>query len=279
MDSQFRLDGAVAVVTGASGNLGPIWVGALLDAGAHVFALDLARAAVSPGLQARLDRYAQPTSSAGRPRLHLHRADVMDRDALVAAQAACAEMMGVATVLVNNAGIDQPASSTGGASSCRMEDVPMQVSRAILEVNTLGTFQVCQVFGAEMVKARRGSIINIGSLYASVSPDLRLYAHMDLDPPFLKPPAYGASKAAVVNLTRYLATAWGPYGVRVNALSPGGVLGAQDPEFQRKFNDRVPLGRMAEADDLTGPLRFLASDASAYVTGTELRVDGGFTAW
>lgn len=278
MDDQFRLDNTVAVVTGASGNLGPIWVGALLDAGARVFALDLERAVVSPALETLLERFAQPTSSSRGPRLLLHRADVMVRDSLVSAQAACVESMGVATVLVNNAGIDQPA-STDGAISYRMEDVPMDASRAILEVNALGTFQVSQVFGAEMVKARHGSIINIGSLYASVSPDLRFYAHMDLDPPFLKPPAYGASKAAVVNLTRYLATAWGPYGVRVNTLSPGGVVGAQDPEFQRKFNDRVPLGRMAEASDLTGPLRFLASDASAYVTGSELRVDGGFTAW
>jgi NAD(P)-dependent dehydrogenase (short-subunit alcohol dehydrogenase family) len=95
----------------------------------------------------------------------------------------------------------------------------------------------------------------------------------------LKPPAYGASKAAVVNLTKYLATAWGPYGVRVNALSPGGVLGGQDEPFKRKFSDRVPLGRMAVYQDLIGPLQFLASDASAYVTGIELRVDGGFTAW
>ena len=163
--------------------------------------------------------------------------------------------------------------------SHRLEDVPLDICRTILEVNTLGTFQVTQVFGAEMVKARRGSIINIGSLYASVAPDARLYDHMVLEPPFLKPPAYGASKAAVVNLTRYFSTVWGPYGVRVNTLSPGGVLGDQDPEFQRKFNDRVPLGRMAVDADLRGPLRFLASDASSYVTGTELRVDGGFTAW
>ncbi len=83
----------------------------------------------------------------------------------------------------------------------------------------------------------------------------------------------------MVNLTRYLATVWGPHGVRVNTLSPGGVEGGQDPEFKRKFNERVPLGRMAEFSDLTGPLRFLASDASSYVTATELRVDGGFTAW
>ena len=109
--------------------------------------------------------------------------------------------------------------------------------------------------------------------------DQRFYDHLGYDPPFLKPPAYGASKAAVVNLTRYLATLWGPAGVRVNALSPGGVLGGQDAEFRRKFCERVPLGRMAEESDLVGPLLFLASDASAYVTGVELRVDGGFTAW
>jgi NAD(P)-dependent dehydrogenase (short-subunit alcohol dehydrogenase family) len=121
--------------------------------------------------------------------------------------------------------------------------------------------------------------VNIGSLYAGVSPDARFYDHLAGDPPFLKPPAYGASKAAVVSLTRYLATHWAPLGLRVNALSPGGVLGNQDHEFLRKFCSRVPLGRMAEGDDLIGPLVFLASDASRYVTGIELMVDGGFTAW
>jgi NAD(P)-dependent dehydrogenase (short-subunit alcohol dehydrogenase family) len=130
-----------------------------------------------------------------------------------------------------------------------------------------------------MVAAGRGSIINIGSLYAGVSPDERFYDHIPGDPPFLKPPAYGASKAAVVNLTRYLATLWAPHGVRVNALSPGGVLGGQDEEFKGKFCHRVPMGRMATAEDLHGPLLFLASRASSYVTGTELMVDGGFTAW
>ena len=109
--------------------------------------------------------------------------------------------------------------------------------------------------------------------------EMGCYNHIPGDPPFLKPRAYGASKAAVVNLTRYLATLWAPHGVRVNALSPGGVLGDQDEEFKSKFCNRVPLGRMAEAEDLYGPMLFLASSASAYVTGTELVVDGGFTAW
>ena len=149
----------------------------------------------------------------------------------------------------------------------------------MVEVNLLGTFQVTQVFGSRMAARGEGSIINIGSLYASVSPDQRFYEHLPGQPPFLKSPAYGASKAAVVNMTKYFATLWATRGVRVNALSPGGVLGGQDDQFKAKYAARVPLGRMAEASDLKGPLVFLASRASSYVTGHELCVDGGFTAW
>jgi len=112
-----------------------------------------------------------------------------------------------------------------------------------------------------------------------VSPDAHFYDHIESDPPFLKPPAYGASKAAVLNLTKYLATYFAAAGVRVNALSPGGVSGGQDADFTRKFCRRVPLGRLATETDLQGPLLFLASRASAYVTGINLKVDGGFTAW
>ena len=130
-----------------------------------------------------------------------------------------------------------------------------------------------------MCERGEGAIINIGSLYAGVSPDARFYDHLECAPPFLKPPAYGASKAALVNLTKYLAAHWAPYGVRVNSLSPGGVLGGQDEEFKRKFCARVPMERMAETGDLVGPLLFLASRASSYVTGIDLRVDGGFTVW
>jgi NAD(P)-dependent dehydrogenase (short-subunit alcohol dehydrogenase family) len=178
---------------------------------------------------------------------------------------------------VNNAGIERPPATSD--KGWRLKDIPLAENREIFEVNTLGLFLVSQVFGSQMISAGRGSIINIGSLYASVSPDERFYDHIKSDPPFLKPPAYGASKAAVVNLTRYLATLWAPHGVRVNALSPGGVLGGQDEDFKRKFCSRVPLGRMADAQDLRGPLVFLASQASSYVTGIELIVDGGFTAW
>ncbi len=238
------LRGKLAVVTGASGNLGPVWCEALEGAGMRVVRIDV-----------------QPADG-------VEVADVTDGVALRAIR----ERIGAPDVLVNNAGIDQPPSPSVGGG---IEGVDPEEFLRVLDVNTRGVFVVTQVFGTAMADAGRGSIVNIGSLYATVAPIPELYDHM---PGFVKPPAYAASKAGVVALTRYFARLWGPNGVRVNALSPGGVRGGQDDEFLRKYNARVPLGRMAEPEDLTGPLLFLASDASRYVTGHELRVDGGFTA-
>jgi NAD(P)-dependent dehydrogenase (short-subunit alcohol dehydrogenase family) len=239
------LAGKLAVVTGASGNLGPVWCDALTGAGMRVVRID-----VAPGDGVEV-------------------ADVTDGDALRAIR----DRVGVPDVLVNNAGIDQPPNPDAAVGG--IEGVDADEFLRVLDVNTRGVFVVTQVFGSAMAEAGRGSIVNIGSLYASVAPVPELYDHL---PGFVKPPAYAASKAGVIALTRYFARLWGPCGVRVNALSPGGVRGGQDDEFLRKYNARVPLGRMAEPDDLTGPLLFLASDASRYLTGHELRVDGGFTA-
>jgi NAD(P)-dependent dehydrogenase (short-subunit alcohol dehydrogenase family) len=249
MAGERPLAGRLAIVTGALGRLGPVWVSTLEEAGATVVGIDVR---ASDGVR---------------------QADVRDRAALERVR----EELGVAPdVLVNNAGIDQPPEAA--AATYRAEDVPVDEFRATLDVNLTGVFQTIQVFGSAMRDAGRGSIVNIGSLYATVAPEPRFYDHLDVDPPFLKPAAYAASKAGVVNLTRYFARLFGPHGVRVNALSPGGVRGEQDEEFRSKYCERVPLGRMAEPDDLRGPLLFLASDDSRYVTGHELRVDGGFTA-
>lgn len=269
MNARFHLDNHIAVVTGACGKLGPVWVQALLDAGARVAALELPNAPES-------DAYRTLAREAG-VRVQRVDCDITSRASIDAAVAQVTSAMGSASVLVNNAGVDQPPDS--GGSRSRIEDLPIDQFRRMVEVNLLGTFQVTQAFGAPMAEQGRGAIINIGSLYASVSPDQRFYDHMPGSVPFLKSPAYGASKAAVVNMTKYFSTLWGPKGVRVNTLSPGGVLAGQDAEFRRKYSARTPLGRLAEARDLAGPLVFLASDASSYVTGHELRVDGGFTAW
>jgi NAD(P)-dependent dehydrogenase (short-subunit alcohol dehydrogenase family) len=265
----FRLDNQVAVVTGACGKLGPVWVDALLGAGASVAALELPGVASPPVFTALSDK-------AGN-RLRRFDCDITNRSSIESATRALVDALGEPAVLVNNAGVDQPP-DTGG-SRAPVDALPIDQVRRMVDVNFLGTFQVIQVIGGRMAARGAGSIINIGSLYASVSPDQRFYDHLPGDLPFLKTPAYGASKAAVVNMTKYFATLWGPSGVRVNTLSPGGVLGGQDGGFKAKFNARVPLGRMAQDDDLKGPLLFLASNAASYVTGHELRVDGGFTAW
>ncbi len=268
--SLFDLSGHVAMVTGGTGRLGPIWIEALLEAGATVAALDLPTATASPGYRALEEQ-------ASASRLGRVDCDITSRESIVAARDHVLQAFGHPDILVNNAGIDQPPDA--GGNRALVQDLAIEQVRRMVEVNLLGTFQVTQVIGALMVDRGKGSIINIGSLYASVSPDQRFYDHLAGQPPFLKTPAYGASKAAVVNMTKFFATLWGPRGVRVNALSPGGVLGGQDDPFKRKYGERVPLGRMANSDDLKGPLVFLASRAASYVTGAELRVDGGFTAW
>ena len=269
IDPLFRLDNQTAVVTGACGKLGPTWVEALLDAGARVAALDLPGAAASAGYQA--------VAARAGARLERFECDVTSRASIERALADLVGRLGTPSVLVNNAGVDQPPDA--GGSRAPIEQLPIDQFRRMVEVNLLGTFQVTQAIGGVMAAGGSGSIVNIGSLYASVSPDQRFYEHLPGNLPFLKSPAYGASKAAVVNMTKYFATLWGLRGVRVNTLSPGGVAGGQDEQFKAKYGARVPIGRMAQPEDLQGPLVFLASRASSYVTGHELRVDGGFTAW
>lgn len=265
----FRLDRDLAIVTGAFGKLGPVWIEALLGAGATVAALDRPGAVPSAAFEGLHERYAG--------RLRSYACDVTDRAAIDAARDVILADLGTPTVLVNNAGVDQPPDQSGQRYT--VDAMPIELFRRMIDVNVAGTFQMIQSIGPSMIKRGGGSIVNIGSLYASVAPDSRFYDHFPGEVPFMKVPSYGASKAAVVNLTRFFATHWGHHGIRVNTLSPGGVLGAQDQDFRQKYGARVPLRRLAEAGDLTGPLLFLASSASSYVTGHELRVDGGFTAW
>jgi NAD(P)-dependent dehydrogenase (short-subunit alcohol dehydrogenase family) len=264
------LSGNVAVVTGADGQLGRLWVQTLCSVGADVVGLDL-------GAEAPPGRFTSPGPDGSHGCYLRLQADVTSRESVEDSLRQCIAMVGAPTILVNNAGVDSPPRDT--QRSWRFEDIPDDVSASILDVNSIGVLRMCQAYGSHMASKQGGSIVNIGSLYASVAPCMSLYEHLEMDPPFLKPPAYGMSKAGVSALTRYLAAMWAPRGVRVNTLAPGGVLGNQDAEFRRKFVARVPLGRMAEPIDLVGPLLFLASDLSSYVTGHELVVDGGYVCW
>jgi NAD(P)-dependent dehydrogenase (short-subunit alcohol dehydrogenase family) len=156
------------------------------------------------------------------------------------------------------------------------------VWKEVLEINMTGTFLCCQVVGGAMAKAGRGSVVNIGSIYGMLSPVQDIYAYKEKKTgrPFIKPVAYCASKSGLYNFTRYLATYWGRKGVRVNILTPSGVWReTQDAEFQANYCARMPIGRMAQEDEFNGAVVFLASDASRYMTGSNLVVDGGWTSW
>jgi NAD(P)-dependent dehydrogenase (short-subunit alcohol dehydrogenase family) len=273
LTKHFGFNQQIAVVTGALGKLGPIWCEALLQAGALVAAVDLPNTTPPEAFVALQQAYPQA--------LAVFEANVTDKPSLELAYQHIVQRWPKAPlhVLVNNAGIDQPptSDSLGGQPAPTLFTITADSIDRVLHVNTIGALLAMQVFGQPMVTQGCGSIINIGSLYASVSPDPWLYA--TLPNPFLKPPAYGASKAALFALTQQFATHWGPSGVRVNMLSPGGVANNQQAGFVERFCQRVPLQRLALNDDLVAPLLFLAGAGSAYVTGVNLPVNGGFTAW
>lgn len=261
----FNLSGQVAVVTGAAGLLGETWASVLAGAGADLALTDL-EVDVCAERASRLERDAG-IRAVGLP------CDVTRRAAWEGMLAAVQEALGSPTILVNNAAHTNRSPSPSYAAG--FEDFPVEEWNRILDVNLTGTFLGCQVVGARMAERRRGSIVNIASLYAVVSPQHRIYGSTGQS----QPAAYAASKAGVVALTRYLATLWAGSGVRVNAITPGGVLAGQDERFLERYGELSPAGRMAERDELEGALLYLASDAAAYCTGHNLVVDGGWTAW
>ena len=163
------------------------------------------------------------------------------------------------------------------------ENFPEEVFREVVDVNLVGTFLCCQAVGSRMIRAGKGgSIINVGSIYGMLSPiqDIYKYKEERTGIPFIKPVAYSAAKSGIYNLTRYLATYWGKKGIRVNTLTPAGVWrDTQDETFIANFTARMPMGRMSREDEYNGAVIFLASDASSFMTGSNLVIDGGWTAW
>ena len=182
--------------------------------------------------------------------------------------------------LINNAALDSPPSAPADETG-PFEDFPEQSWDRVMDVNVKGVFLACQVFGKAMAKAGTGSIINIGSTYGMVSPDHRIYEYKAENggDPFYKPVVYSASKSALVNLTKYIAVYWAKSGVRANLMALGGVFNNQDDKFMEGYCAKVPMGRMAKEDEYNGTVVYLMSDASSYVTGTTIMLDGGWTAW
>jgi NAD(P)-dependent dehydrogenase (short-subunit alcohol dehydrogenase family) len=269
MAADFDLGGRVVVVTGGLGQLGAAFANALIAAGARVAVLDVS----DDRGRARI-----PLADVGEDRLRLHAADVTSKESLRAALARIEADWETPAGLINNAAIDAPPGAPVEENG-PFEDYPDTSLDRMLDVNVKGVIFCCQVFGGAMAKAGRGSIANISSIYGVLSPDQGLYQYRrDRGENFYKPVGYSVTKSALMNLTRYLAVYWGKSGVRVNTLTFAGVFANQEPAFLEPYTRKVPLGRMAEPEDYEGPVVFLMSDASRYMTGSNVVIDGGFTA-
>ena len=263
----FSLENKTAIVTGALGLIGRRHCEALARAGANVIVTDVSEA----GARAFAETLGNRHLGMGM--------DVTEAGSLKAVRDAVLEKYGSIDVLVNNAAINDMFENPALAKELSaFENYPVEVFRKSLEVNVTGVFLCSQVLGSVMAKQKRGSIINIASTYGMVGPDQKIYRNAAGEQTFYKSAAYPATKGAVINFTRFLAAYWGKEGVRVNTLSPGGVENNQDAFFVENYAAKTLLGRMAQDTDYQGALVFLASDASAYMTGANLVVDGGWTA-
>ena len=265
----FDLTGRVAVVTGAVGLLGKHFCAGLADHGATVAVVDLDEGKCIAFAAELTQRFGAPALGVGcditNPRSVKAMADRVERD------------LGPVAVLHNNA---QGVSSDLDRYFNQTGNYDLATWREVMAVNLDGAFLVAQEIGGRMAAQEAGSIIQTSSIYGVAAPDQRIYQGSEYNGrPINTPAIYSASKAGLDGLTRYLAALWGHRNVRVNTLTPGGVSSGQNETFDRRYSARVPMDRMAKADELVGALVFLASDASSYVNGQNLIVDGGLTAW
>jgi NAD(P)-dependent dehydrogenase (short-subunit alcohol dehydrogenase family) len=266
-NKMFDLTGKVALVTGAAGLIGKNHCRALARAGAIVICADRVLADCASLLE-----------ELGEPHIAVA-IDVTDEAGLKKVAAELISRFGHIDVLVNNAAINDMFENPAlAAEQSKFEHYPVEMFRKSLEVNVTGVFLCSQVFGSYMAAAGKGAIINVASTYGIVGPDQSIYRNRIGEQAFYKSAAYPATKGAVINFTRFLAAYWGHCGVRVNTLSPGGVENGQDEWFIENYSAKTPLNRMAKPTDYMGAVVYLASDASAYMTGANLVVDGGWTA-
>jgi 2-deoxy-D-gluconate 3-dehydrogenase len=283
----FNLTGRVALVTGGAGLLGAEFCRTLAQAGASVVIADLDGG--------KANQLAREMQAASLSTLAVA-ADVSDPDSVRSMVAACLSAFGRLDILVNSAALDpkfDPDSRGEGEGdkgirdsdplppipySLAFENYPLELWNRALQVNLTGMFLCCQAAARPMLDQGCGVIVNLSSIYGLAGPDQRLYQR-EGQPPQYKPVYYSVTKAGVIGLTRYLATYYAGKNIRANTLSPGGVFNGHDDDFVQAYSARAVLGRMAAKDDMNGALLFLASDASSYMTGANLIVDGGWTTW
>lgn len=263
--NRFHLTDKVAIITGGAGLLGHEHAAALVDAGAIPVLWDLdgdaaARAAASLGTQVR-----------GRA------VDVTDAAAIGEGLSSVLDTLGRVDILINNAAIDAKVGGDAGPAWSRVENFPLDAWNREVAVGLTGAFLCSQIVGGHMARHGGGVILNIASDLSVISPDQRLYRQSGLAPDQqpMKPVTYSVIKHGLIGLTRYLATCWAEQGVRVNAISPGGVHTGQPEAFVARLTNLIPMGRMAERDEYRAAIVFLCSDASRYMTGQNLVMDGG----
>lgn len=273
VDGLFRLDGRVAVITGGAGRLGYQHAATVASLGGFPVLLDIN----VESLEANARRL---TNETGYDALCLV-ADITDIDAIVTAQTSIQARHGRVDILINNAARNPKVECVNDTDFSRLESFPWQQWSEDLDVGLGGAFNCAKVFGTQMAKGGGGVIINVASDLAVIAPDQRLYRVEGREPEQqpVKPVTYSVVKHGLIGLTKYLATYWCEQGVRCNALSPGGVFADQNDVFIKRLTRLIPLGRMAEADEYRGAIAFLCSDASAYMTGANLIVDGGRSSW
>jgi NAD(P)-dependent dehydrogenase (short-subunit alcohol dehydrogenase family) len=262
----FSVQDKIIIITGGLGQLGRQFSKVLEDNGAKVVVFDNKKPSQVADEQSRKNY------------LYLE-VDVTDKAAIQKALEIIKTKWGIPDGLINNAALDFPPGASAEENG-PFETYPESSFEKIMDVNVKGVFLMSQVVGGAMAETGRGSIVNINSIYGLLSPDQNIYEYLrNKGEVFYKPVAYSVSKSALLNLTRYLSTYWGAKNVRVNTLTFGGVFNNQDEDFLKAYCPKVPLGRMAREDEYNGAVIFLMSEASSYMTGSNLVIGGGWTAW
>lgn len=269
MKELFELTDKIAVLTGGLGQLGVQFAITLAKQGAKIAIIDIHTNCKNNELKSLIHQ----------GKVKLFECNITDKNAVEKCYHKITTDFGIPDILINNAALDSPPNASA-LENGPFEDYPASSLDNILNVNIKGTFICCQIFGKAMAEKGYGKIINIASTYGVGSPVQDIYEYKRLNNEiWFKPAAYGMSKAAIINLTKYLATYWAKKGVNVNSISPAGIFNNQDSEFLNEYTKRIPIGRMAKETELNGGILFLSSDASSYITGINLLIDGGWTAW